>query len=47
MYYQFILYCARDIHKHMQHTCILKPSEDSLPMGPEVDIAANKPVGIK
>ena len=29
-----------DTHKHM-HTCILKPFEDSEPMGLKVDIAVN------
>ena len=47
MYYQFIPYCAHDIRKHTRHTRILKPSEDSLLTGLKVDVAANKPVGIK
>ena len=36
--YQFIPYYASAIHKPM-HTCILKPFEDSEPMGQKVHIA--------
>ena len=36
--YQFIPYYASAIRRHT-HTCILKPFEDSVPMGLKVDIA--------